>query len=466
MNILLSYYIDQNTVTNWKDKFSGAGQKVIMYKFKSTNGRNLNSYEEKFKKMCEVEGLERSKWKTYDNGQQVHKQYTVPMIESKLFYKKDDKYLKTAKGLVYEKYLKEDFNDDEKWLINYILLLDSTMSDTENYLVNRSLEINDILVENTSEEFVDKACRNIFAYRNEFKNQSEVAYYDYLYLNSFYLEPSFLKQYFEASDSDREEFKNYVSENWKLRNKKDCVSKKFVSTNYSVPELIDDLKIFMYSLQIHKIKYSNFDTVVKRMVEIYSADYDVNSEILLNFLFNNRDIVEPILMNVYKVEDMGDIIDEEEGSVLQEDVIVDTLCECDRPEPRIDDTTISGKKQLDTIFSIRKKIARELSDYTCALSEYKDCRYFTSKTTKRNYVEVHHLIPRGFRNKFEYSLDVLANYITLCPHCHRLIHNATDRERLDVIKYIFNKRKDRLKNCGLEVEVEELLTYYNVQEIY
>ena len=112
---------------------------------------------------------------------------------------------------------------------------------------------------------------------------------------------------------------------------------------------------------------------------------------------------------------------------------------------------------------MRKKIAREKSHYTCELENYKGCRYFTSKTTNHNYVEVHHFVPREFRNNFENSVDVLANYITLCPHCHRLIHLATDRERIDVIRYIYNQRKDRLKNCGIEVEFEDLLSFYNVE---
>jgi len=113
---------------------------------------------------------------------------------------------------------------------------------------------------------------------------------------------------------------------------------------------------------------------------------------------------------------------------------------------------------------VRKKIAREKSEYRCELEHYKGCRYFTSKTTKMNYIEVHHFIPREFRNFFEYSIDVLANYITLCPHCHRMIHLATDRERIDLIIYIYNKRIDRLKACGLDIELNDLLEYYNIEE--
>lgn len=463
MNELLFNYKEWNKVSTWKNKFSSAAQDVIMYKFKSTNGRNLNSYNEKFKNFLDVEGLERDKWPKYRNGQQIHKQYTVPMIESKLFYKEGEMYHKTAKGHLYEKYLDLDLNEDETWLINYLLLMDSTMSNVENYLINRSIEINDILVTNTSAEFVEKSCKNLFAYRNSLHhNQKELARYDYLYLNSFYLEPQMLTLYYNSTDDEKRELQEYIFENWKLKNKADCISKKFVSTNYSCPEILDDLKIFMFSLEINKIKYTDFDTTAKKIVDIYSADYDINSEIILNFLFDNRNIIEPIFINVFNIEEIEDITNEE-----NEDHINTTLFENseeDQPEPKIDDTTISGKQQLNQIFSIRKKIAREKSNYSCALSEYNGCRYFTSRTTNKNYVEVHHLVPRAFRNNFEYSVDVLANYVTLCPHCHRLIHNATDRERQSAILYLYRQRKERLKNCGIETKYNDLLSFYNVED--
>ncbi len=120
-------------------------------------------------------------------------------------------------------------------------------------------------------------------------------------------------------------------------------------------------------------------------------------------------------------------------------------------------------KLFKNYIAMRKKIAREKFNYTCELEMLNGCRYFTSKTTKHNYIEVHHFIPREFRNNFENSVDVLANYITLCPHCHRMIHLATDRERVNIIRYIYNQRKDRLKNCGIEVEFEDLLNFYNVE---
>lgn len=464
MNLLLRYYVDKNTIEDWKIKYSSAAQEVIMYKFKGTNGRYLTSYDSKFEGLKEVEGMPRSEWSRYENGQDNHKQYTVPMIETKLFYKENDKYYRTAKGIVYEKYLDAKFNLDEKWLINYLLLMDSTINNRENYLINRSIDINNILIKNTSESFVIKACEDLFCDRNSFTASKELAKYDYLYLNSFYLEPEFLKLFFESSEKDREELKEYVYNNWQKRNYACCISQKFVGTNYSKPELIDDLKIFMFSLEMSKIKYTEFEDTIRNIIHIYSSEYDINEDAVVDFVMENKNIFEPILINVFKVEEAEDSENEEEDLIYEPTTInIDLTKTGDKPETRIDDTTIEGKRKLKSIFAMRKRIAREKSHYTCELEGYKGCRYFTSKTTNHNYVEVHHFVPREFRNNFENSVDVLANYITLCPHCHRLIHLATDRERIDVIRYIYNQRIDRLKKCGIEVEFKDLLCFYNVE---
>lgn len=463
MNLLLKYYIEKYTVPEWKEKFTSASQKVIMYKFKGTNGRYLTSFDIKFKEFLEVEGIPRSEWPTYENGQLIHKQYTVPMIETRLFYKEDGKYYKTAKGKVFQKYLDVNMSDSEKWLINYLLLLDSTISNKDNYIVKRSNEIQNIFTKNTSEKFSKDAAFKFFEDRNLVQKYEDMAKYDYLYLNCFYLDEEFLRLYINSSVKDREELKQYVYNNLKNRNENCCISKKFISTNYSVPEIIDDVKIYCFSILLNDIKYFDFNSTIKDILDVYKKYYNYNEDMVLDFIEENRDIFESILINVFKVEDLeGEESEEEFGK----SIIIESINQeigIDIPEKRIDDTTIEGKKKLKNIFTVRKKIAREKANYKCELEQYKGCRYFTSKTTKHNYVEVHHFVPKEFRNNYENSIDVLANYITLCPHCHKMIHLAVDRERIDVIRYIFNQRKDRLKSCGLHVELKDLIEYYNIE---
>lgn len=460
MNLLLSYYKEKYTDKKWRKKYTSAAQKVVMYKFKGTNGRYLTSYDNKFKKFCEVEGKPRSEWPTYSNGQLKHKQYPVSMIEARLFYRKDDIYYKTAKGEVYKNYLDLKIGKEEKWLINYILLLDSTIANRENYILNRSLEVQEMLFKYVNKEIVNNACIEFFKARNNINELADLAKYDYLYLNCFYLDEEFLKLFNKATILEREELKSYVYNNLKKGVAGCAISKKFISTNYSVPEIIDDVKIYYFSLLLNSIRYSNFDNTINEILDLYKKDYDYDLNSVKDFICDNKEIFEPVLINIFYVEEIEEIEDSE-LNIINEEILDSNI---DVPEPRIDDTTIEGKQKLKRIFACRKKIAREKANYKCELEDYKDCRYFTSKTTNYNYVEVHHLIPREFRNNFENSIDVLANYITLCPHCHKMIHLAKDRERIDVVRYIYNQRKDRLCSCGIDIEFKELLEYYNIQE--
>ena len=95
------------------------------------------------------------------------------------------------------------------------------------------------------------------------------------------------------------------------------------------------------------------------------------------------------------------------------------------------------------------------------------CKYFTSKDSSKNYLEIHHLIPREFSNEYDKSIEVLGNYIALCPHCHRLLHFAVDRERSSALTYLFNKHKDELRKLELlykddEKELKKLKEFYHI----
>ena len=111
-----------------------------------------------------------------------------------------------------------------------------------------------------------------------------------------------------------------------------------------------------------------------------------------------------------------------------------------------------------------KKQAKKQGNYSCALEKINNCRpiYFTAKSNNENYLEVHHFIPREFRNDFSYSVEVLANYITLCPRCHRQIHLAVDRERKHLINALHEERKDRLELVGLKIDLSGIYEYYEI----
>lgn len=88
---------------------------------------------------------------------------------------------------------------------------------------------------------------------------------------------------------------------------------------------------------------------------------------------------------------------------------------------------------------------------------------FISKSKNENYVEAHHFIGISFYKQFsEVDLDRSANIVSLCPNCHRKIHNGKDIERYMMIEILFKRLEIRLKEVGIEVTLEKLKEIYGI----
>lgn len=93
--------------------------------------------------------------------------------------------------------------------------------------------------------------------------------------------------------------------------------------------------------------------------------------------------------------------------------------------------------------------------YKCEINEKH--KTFTSDLTRQPYMEGHHGIPISKQDKFNYSLDVYANIISLCPICHRLLHYSICDEKTEVLKRIYYLRSDRLCKSGLRISQDEFI---------
>ena len=96
------------------------------------------------------------------------------------------------------------------------------------------------------------------------------------------------------------------------------------------------------------------------------------------------------------------------------------------------------------------------ADYKCELNC--NTELFLRKNSQLNYTEGHHLIPLCYQDDFEYSLDVEANVVSLCPNCHRRLHYGDDNSEL--LRELYESRKERLKKCGIEISFAQLLLMY------
>lgn len=95
--------------------------------------------------------------------------------------------------------------------------------------------------------------------------------------------------------------------------------------------------------------------------------------------------------------------------------------------------------------------------YKCEINN--DHKTFLRKKDEIPYTEAHHLIPMSQQGNFEFSLDIEENIISLCSNCHNEIHYGKNQNEL--LEKLFNERKDLLKSKGIEINLEELLSFYD-----
>lgn len=97
------------------------------------------------------------------------------------------------------------------------------------------------------------------------------------------------------------------------------------------------------------------------------------------------------------------------------------------------------------------------AEYLCEF-ENSD-RTFTRKNGKP-YTEPHHLIPISKYRDFEYSVDVMENIVSLCSHCHNLLHYGRFEDKITLLTKLYNDRIAALRKCGLDLTLEQLESYY------
>ncbi len=61
------------------------------------------------------------------------------------------------------------------------------------------------------------------------------------------------------------------------------------------------------------------------------------------------------------------------------------------------------------------------------------------------------------KDRVSVSIDIYANVICLCPICHRMLHYGMESEKRRVLEVIYNNRKKRLKNSGINLSRNEFV---------
>lgn len=118
-----------------------------------------------------------------------------------------------------------------------------------------------------------------------------------------------------------------------------------------------------------------------------------------------------------------------------------------------------SKKYNVKVYLRDKKVslnALKLAKFKCEYNILHES--FIRKNTDKKYMEAHHLVPMCFSKYFEYSLDVEENIVSLCSECHKKIHYGN--ARFEMLKILYEQRKDKLKKAGIDITFDELKQMY------
>ena len=443
--------------------FFGTNRRSLLTK----RGENYNGFAKSFNVIKEVVGVKRSDWILNPTrvNQERQKQHTVIMRKSEFFRVVNDAYELTSRGVVFEKMLQqEELLENEKKLLCLILILSGYFDDVPNYLIERVSYIfeqwNDAGY--SDEEILSFIEAFVAASQGEDFEKKDIFKYDYLFLDSFF-EPfndiNFLKLYKNSTYTEKEELVNYITYNLSYNcanmNNKCLLSYKYKNGgNFVLNTLVDNALIVYVVKSLLDNPMIDFDRFINTVVNSYKKLFSINEVNIRKFIYDtdkNRSVFQVIFAKLSNtpipiLEVANDLTIEEINSIGQ-----------------IDTTDEVGQQQLFQVTGSLKKIAKLNSDYKCVLHDCEMCTYFTAKENHKNYLEIHHFIPREFANDFDESIEILENYVVLCPKCHRKIHLAEDNERKHMINILFNIRNSSLESKGLKVDLNQLYRYYNIE---
>ena len=464
-----NYYLEKCKDKNWYNRFyqcGDAGDGAI-FKCFSTNYRDLSTFEYYFLEFKKYIGLPRNKWnKKESTGQEIAKQYVVNMVQSFLYLSKRNKdnelvYELSSRGKDFDKMINSTFSQEEKILFTYIFLMNSSFKNIPRYFLKQSWNVLECWEKSgINIDTSIKSIRNLINNERNVKKVENIFKYDIVWHLSFYTDSEFIKLYNVSFPKEKEDLQNITIEDYKFSNKLNVLSCKYKGTNFSKPMLINTLLIIYLSKIVKDSQKSDlsFNEFYENLVINYSKIYNIDKEKIFNFIFENESIFKVIFKN----------------AISEEDDFTERYIPIYRPEKteeinnllkeKIDSTSQEGVAKLEVVRSVLKKLAKEKSQYKCALHDINNCNYFTSKEEHKNYLEIHHLVPREFSYNFEDTIEFVENYIPLCPRCHRMIHKAEDRERIGLINYLFSQRHEELEKHNINITLKELYEFYKIDK--
>lgn len=461
MSLLLDYYQNMWNNPDVAQKYwqCGANDYGNILWFMNTNFRTIapafyNAYNE-----LKVEvGHRPSEFAVVaSHGQTKVKQLTVRMRQTWLYFiDGEGKYRCSRRGQMFEKAMNDTtLTSQEKDLICFMFLLAAEFNNTPKYLFQRTNECFQYYQDAgfTNGEILALQRSFIINSMREGNRLADLANEDYFYIANLYRpyrQTNFLSEFKRAPEIEKEDLKSYVRSNMINRTSNCILSKKYeTSGNFNKPMIVECAWILYLTKKLMSLGTISYDEFVYSTVRCYRDLFVIEPTRVFAFIDENSEVFKTIYNTLYDVSITGEQRD------LSQEEIEGTIV--------VDPTDEQGQARQNQVSGVLKQMAKERSNYHCVLENIEDCssHYFTSKKENQNYVEVHHFIPREFASEFDHTIEIIENYVTLCPCCHRKIHHATDRERRHMIIEIYKQRKELLESRGIQIQdPKKLLEFY------
>lgn len=118
-------------------------------------------------------------------------------------------------------------------------------------------------------------------------------------------------------------------------------------------------------------------------------------------------------------------------------------------------------QQSTQLYQRDRRIGAEairINNHLCQINP--EHSFFVSRTTHKNYVEAHHIIPISTQALFEYSIDCVPNIACLCPACHRQIHFGYKKDQVTLLEVLWEKGQMEIKKAGIDIKFREVVEMY------
>lgn len=463
---LLELYIKKNANFNAQEMLRDDKDNTYLFEF-TRNFHTLHKFEEgfrTFKKICDMTEAEKQAY--LKDGSAQAKSFMNNMIRTKLFYHKGAKPVLSAKGEVYEKFLGEKLGEDDRWFINFLFFADSYFALKKNYIfMQTDYVFSQWEQAGYSVGHIYNALIYLFNVRN--LDMEEFLRTEYMIMISFISDVGFLRAYRESSEFEKNELHEYISDNYSKGRYNCLVTAKFSPEAFiDCDTVLDDAKILFFAHYIKSSHPISLEDMLDTFEQVYVRFYRLNGKRVMNFIMMYEDVFRMTYLNLFS--DMQDfytglkhdemIIAAGSKEKFDEEELKKALIE------PLDYTTAETVETLVKVNAMFAAATKAAAGYKCELDEVNGCRYFTDKSTGAPYLEVHQIIPREYAGEFGVNIERASNYVALCPHCHRLLHEASDHERFRAASALYWRRKERLESDGINPTNELLFAVYGIEQ--